>query len=60
MRGSNGGDIHVFHEFDVALCDVTVENAALSLSLVGHPCIGDSFHQGRSHRFPTQAMSAHI
>ena len=25
------------HEFDVALCDVTVNNVALSLSLVGHP-----------------------
>ena len=25
------------HEFDVALCFITVENAALSFSLVGHP-----------------------
>ena len=25
------------HEFDVALCDVTVNNAALSPSMVGHP-----------------------
>ena len=25
------------NEFDVALCDVTLNNAALSLSLVGHP-----------------------
>ena len=26
------------HEFDVALCDVTVNNAVLSFSLVGQPC----------------------
>ena len=26
------------HEFHVALCDVTVKNVALSLSLAGHPC----------------------
>ena len=26
------------HEFDVALCDVTVKNAAPIFSLVGHPC----------------------
>ena len=38
MRGSNGGDLYVFHEFDVTLCGSTVENAALSLSLVGHLC----------------------
>ena len=25
------------HEFDVAPCGITVKNAALSLSLVGHP-----------------------
>ena len=25
-------------EFDVALCGITVKTAALSLSLVGHPC----------------------
>jgi len=25
------------HEFDVALCDATVKNVALSLSLAGHP-----------------------
>ena len=28
----------MFHAFDAALCGITVENAALSLSLVGHPC----------------------
>ena len=37
MRGRYGGDVHVFHEFDAALCGITVENAALCLSLVGHP-----------------------
>ena len=26
------------HEFDVALCDFTVKNVVLSLSLIGHPC----------------------
>ena len=31
-----GGDTNVSHEFDEALCGVTVENAALSLSLVGY------------------------
>ena len=25
------------HEFDVALCDVTVKNVAFSFSLAGHP-----------------------
>jgi len=30
------GDAHVSHEFDVALCDITVDNVALSFSLVGH------------------------
>ena len=25
-------------EFDVALCHITVKNAALSFSLAGHPC----------------------
>ena len=29
------------HEFNVALCDVTVNNAALSLSLVGHRVLDD-------------------
>ena len=38
VRGSNGGDLHVFHEFDVALCGITVENAACSLLPVGYPC----------------------
>ena len=31
-----GGDIYAFYEFDVALCGITLENAALSLSLFGH------------------------
>ena len=26
------------HVFDVALCSITVKNAAHSLSLAGHPC----------------------
>ena len=26
------------HEFDMALCNITVKSAALSLLLVGHPC----------------------
>ena len=26
------------HEFDVALCDVTVKNEALSFSWIGNPC----------------------
>ena len=26
------------HEFGVALCGITLKDAALSLSLVGHPC----------------------
>ena len=36
------------HEFDVALCDVTVKNVALILSLVGHPCSNsyDGTHNG--------------
>ena len=38
VRGRHGGDAHEFHEFDVALCGVTAETAALSLSLVSHPC----------------------
>ena len=37
VRGRYGGDAHAPHEFDVALCDATVENAALSFSLVGNP-----------------------
>ena len=37
VRGRYGGDAHVLHEFDVTLCGITVENAALSLSMVGHP-----------------------
>ena len=32
------------HESDVALCGITLKNAALSLSLVGHPCTGGSKH----------------
>ena len=42
VRGRYGGDIYSFHEFDVALCGITtemaitLENAALSLSLLGH------------------------
>ena len=38
MRGRYGGDINMFHKFDMALCGITVENAALSLLLVGHLC----------------------
>ena len=34
----DGGDAHVSHEFDMALSEITAQNAALSLSLVGHPC----------------------
>ena len=30
------------HEFDVALCGITVRNAARSLSLVSHPSTGSS------------------
>ena len=37
MRGGSGVDIHVFNEFEVALCALTVENTALILSLIGHP-----------------------
>ena len=33
---ARGRYTHVSHEFDVALCCVTLETAALSLSLVGH------------------------
>ena len=36
MRGKDGNDAHVPHEFDVALCDVTVKNTALSFSLACH------------------------
>ena len=32
------GDAHVSHEFDVARCGITIENAVLSLALVSHPC----------------------
>ena len=38
MRGRYGGDINMFHKFDMALCGITVENAALSFLLVGHLC----------------------
>ena len=51
------GDGHMSHEFNVALCGITVQNAALNLSLVGHPgskesidkfldspCLFPSFH----------------
>ena len=31
------GHVHVLHEFDVALCSITVKNMALSFSLVRHP-----------------------
>ena len=46
MRGRYGGDTHVSHEIDVALCGITLKNVALSLSLVGHPCPMEraSFH----------------
>jgi len=37
VRGKDGGDTHFSYEFNVALCDVTVNNVALSFSLVGHP-----------------------
>ena len=37
VRRRYGDDIHGFYEFDVALCDITIGNVALSLSLVGHP-----------------------
>ena len=38
VRGKDGGVMLMCpHEFDVALFDVTVDNAALSLSLIGHP-----------------------
>ena len=37
VRERYDGDIHMFHEFDLALCGIKVENAALSLSLIGHP-----------------------
>ena len=38
MRGKYGGDAHVSSlVFGVALYGFTVENAALTLSLVGHP-----------------------
>ena len=37
VRWRYGGDCHMPHEFDMALCGITIENAALSLSIVGHP-----------------------
>ena len=38
MRGRYGGDDHVSNEFDMALCVIKVDNAALSLLMVGHTC----------------------
>ena len=37
VRGRYGGDIHVSREFDVALYAIAVDNAALTLSVVGNP-----------------------
>ena len=34
------GDAHVSHESDIALCGITVENVALSLSVACHPWDG--------------------
>ena len=31
MRGRYGGDIQMFYEYDVALCDITLKDGALSL-----------------------------
>ena len=38
VRGKYGGHAHVSYDCNVALHSITIENAALSPSLVCHPC----------------------
>ena len=48
VRGKDGVILRCPHEYDVALCSITVKNVALSLLLFGHPCLRES-HKFCSH-----------